>query len=133
MNARELMTSQVTTVAPEDSVLACSQILKEKGFKHLPVVQGGRLVGVVTDRDLKRVSASDATTLEMHELLYLLDKLTVAEVMTKAPVTAVPETPVRELAGLILERGVGCLPIVEGNAVVGIITRNDLIRLLARG
>ena len=132
MKARDIMTRELTTVTPEQSVLECSQILKEKGFKHLPVLERGRVVGVVTDRDLKRVSASDATTLEIHELLYLLDKLIVAKVMTRDVVHIAADASVNDAARMILERKVGCLPVLEGDALVGIITRDDLIALLAK-
>jgi CBS domain-containing protein len=92
----------------------------------------GALVGVVTDRDLKRASASDATTLEVHELLYLLDRLTIEQIMTRKPLVVSPQATVQEAARLVVERKIGCLPVMENGALRGIVTRDDLLGLLAR-
>ena len=133
MIVSEIMTREVVTVNQRQSVLEASRLLRNKGFKHLPVFgDGDKLAGIVTDRDLKRVSASDATTLEMHELLYLLDRLKVAEVMTKEVITVPPGMPVKEAAAIILDKGVGCLPVVEAGSLLGIVTRDDFLRLMVR-
>jgi acetoin utilization protein AcuB len=127
------MTKSPVTIKASDSLLAATRILKEKGFKHLPVLDGnGALVGVVTDRDLKRASASDATTLEVHELLYLLDKLKIEQVMTRKPVSVTTQETVQNAAKLMVEKKIGCLPVVEGGKVAGILTKDDLLRLVAR-
>jgi acetoin utilization protein AcuB len=127
------MTKSPVTIKASDSLLAATRILKEKGFKHLPVLDGnGALVGVVTDRDLKRASASDATTLEVHELLYLLDKLKIEQVMTRKPVSVATQETVQNAAKLMVEKKIGCLPVVEGGKVAGILTKDDLLRLVAR-
>jgi acetoin utilization protein AcuB len=127
------MTKSPITIKASDSLLAATRILKEKGFKHLPVLDGnGALVGVVTDRDLKRASASDATTLEVHELLYLLDKLKIEQVMTRKPVSVASQETVQNAAKLMVEKKIGCLPVVEGGKVAGILTKDDLLRLVAR-
>lgn len=128
-----VMTKSPITIKASDSLLAATRILKEKGFKHLPVLDGnGALVGVVTDRDLKRASASDATTLEVHELLYLLDKLKIEQVMTRKPVSVASQETVQNAAKLMVEKKIGCLPVVEGGKVAGILTKDDLLRLVAR-
>jgi acetoin utilization protein AcuB len=127
------MTKSPVTIKASDSLLAATRILKEKGFKHLPVLDGnGALVGVVTDRDLKRASASDATTLEVHELLYLLDKLKIEQVMTRKPVSVATQETVQNAAKLMVEKKIGCLPVVDGGKVAGILTKDDLLRLVAR-
>jgi acetoin utilization protein AcuB len=127
------MTKSPVTIKASDSLLAATRILKEKGFKHLPVLDGnGALVGVVTDRDLKRASASDATTLEVHELLYLLDKLKIEQVMTRKPVSVTTQETVQNAAQLMVEKKIGCLPVVDGGKVAGILTKDDLLRLVAR-
>lgn len=131
MNIGELMSAHPKTVTPQDSLLDATKILKESGFKHLPVVDNGDLVGVVTDRDLKRASASDATTLEVHELLYLLDKVKVEQIMVRDPVTTQPEDTVESAAKLMIDRKVGCLPVVSGGKLSGIVTKGDLVKLLA--
>lgn len=128
-----VMTKSPVTIKASDSLLAATRILKEKGFKHLPVLDGnGALVGVVTDRDLKRASASDATTLEVHELLYLLDKLKIEQVMTRKPVSVTTQETVQNAAKLMVEKKIGCLPVVDGGKVAGILTKDDLLRLVAR-
>lgn len=128
-----VMTKAPVTVKAGDSLLAATRVLKEKGFKHLPVLDGnGALVGVVTDRDLKRASASDATTLEVHELLYLLDKLKIEQVMTRKPVSVGPQETVQGAAKLMVDKKIGCLPVVDNGKVAGIVTKDDLLRLVAR-
>jgi acetoin utilization protein AcuB len=131
-NIGSVMTKNPVTVKISDSLLAATRILKEKGFKHLPVLDGGgKLAGVVTDRDLKRASASDATTLEVHELLYLLDKVKIEQVMTRKPATIAPADSVQAAAKLMVERKIGCLPVMDGGKVAGIVTKDDLLRMLA--
>jgi acetoin utilization protein AcuB len=128
-----VMSKNVITIKASDSLLAATRTIKEKGFKHLPVVDGnGTLVGVVTDRDLKRASASDATTLEVHELLYLLDKLKIEQIMTRKPVTVTKDESVQGAAKMMADRKIGCLPVVESGKVTGIITKDDFLRLVAR-
>ena len=132
-NVGSIMTANPTTVHADDSLLAATRVLKEKGFKHLPVLDGnGAVVGIVTDRDLKRASASDATTLEVHELLYLLDRVKIEEVMTRKPAAVTPDESVQAAAKLMTDRKIGCLPVLDGHKLVGIVTKDDLLRLVAR-
>lgn len=134
MNISEIMTPNPVTVGQDDPMLAASKILKEKGFKHLPVVNGGgTLVGIITDRDLKRASASNATTLEIHELLYLLEKVKVVDIMTKSPYTVAADSNSGSAAKLMVEHKVGCLPVLDGARLVGILTKDDLLKLLIDG
>jgi acetoin utilization protein AcuB len=106
-------------------------LLKEHGIRRLPVMKNGKLVGIVTDRDLKNASASDATTLEIHELLYLLTKVKVKDIMTKDPITVPPDYTVEETAQVLLESKISGAPVVDENGeVVGIITQSDLFRVL---
>lgn len=134
MNVGEIMSPNPVTISPQDSLLMASKILKEKGFKHLPVVDGkGTLVGVVTDRDLKRASASDATTLEVHELLYLLDKLRIEQIMVRKPQTVTAEESVQTAAKLMVEKKIGCLPVLKDGKLAGIVTNDDVLMLVARG
>ena len=87
-------------------------------------------MGIVTDRDLRQSSPSMATTLEAHELNYLLERLTIKDIMTKNVVTVTSETGLLEAARLLLAHKIGCLPVVEHDHLVGIITRSDMIRAL---
>ena len=134
MEVRTIMSAPAITVSGDEGMLDATRLMKEYKIKHLPVVNSqGELIGVVTDRDLKRASASDATTLEIHELLYLLHKVKVRDVMTKKPLTASANLSASGAADLMVRNKVGCLPVLEGRVVAGIVTKDDLLRLLAKG
>jgi acetoin utilization protein AcuB len=97
----------------------------------LPVMEKGKLAGVVSDRDLKRASASDANTLEGHELVYLLSKIKVKEIMTMDPITVPPYSTLEETARILLENKISGVPVVnDQSTVIGIITRDDLLKVL---
>lgn len=114
-------------------MLWASSLLKQIGIRHLPVLDDReRLVGVVTDRDIKRASPSEATSLDIHEILYLVEKIAVSRVMSREPITVAPDTSVREAAKIMVDRKIGCLPVVSGEKLVGIVTGIDLLRLVAR-
>jgi len=105
--------------------------MKEKDIRMLPVLKRGQLVGVVTDRDLKRASASDATTLDVHELLYLVSKIKVRNIMTKNPITVPQNFTVEETAEVLLRHKISGAPVVDQNGqLVGTITQTDLFRVL---
>ena len=97
----------------------------------LPVMKKGKLVGIVTDRDLKKASASDATTLEIHELLYLLTKIKVKDIMTRDVITVPPNYTVEETAQVLLKNKISGAPVVDADGqLVGTITQTDLFRVL---
>ncbi|WP_179944018.1 CBS domain-containing protein [Pusillimonas noertemannii] len=126
------MSTKVVTIEAGDTLLHATRTMKDNKIKHLPVVdRAGGLVGIVTDRDLKRASASDATTLEVHELLYLLDKVTIDTIMRKDVVTIDKGTPLKQAAQLMVEKSIGCLPVMDGKQLAGIITRTDVLRYFA--
>jgi acetoin utilization protein AcuB len=104
--------------------------MRDNHIRHLPVVTGtGQLVGIITDRDLRQASASDAPHLAAYELTALLEKLTVQEVMTRQVTTVRRHTPVAAAAQLFVEQKFGCLPVVhDDNTLAGIITVTDLLR-----
>ncbi|HLU20462.1 MAG TPA: CBS domain-containing protein [Pusillimonas sp.] len=132
MTIEKAMSSNVVTIAPSNTLVEAVRVMKEKKIKHLPVVDAsGSVVGVVTDRDLKEASASDATTLEVHELLYLLDKVKIDSIMSKNVITIEKGSALKQAAQIMVEKGIGCLPIVEGNKLSGIITRSDILRFFA--
>ena len=125
------MSKNVITVDEDDSMQAAMKLMKENGIRMLPVLKKDKLVGVVTDRDLKRASASDATTLDIHELLYLISKIKVQSVMTKSPVTVPRNYTVEETAEVLLKHKISGAPVVDQNGkVVGVITQTDLFRVL---
>jgi len=125
------MNRNVVTVDAEDSMLDAMKLLKEKNIRRLPVLRKGKLVGIITDRDLKKASPSEATTLEAHELLYLTAKITVKEIMTPNPVTVPFNYTVEEAAAILLDRKISGLPVVDKDGtVVGTITQTDIFRVL---
>jgi len=125
------MSKDVITVDVDDSMHDAVKLLKEKGIRMLPVLKKGKLVGIVTDRDLKRSAASDATTLDVHELLYLVSKIKVASIMTKDPITVPHNFTVEETAEVLLKNKISGAPVVDQNGdVVGMITQTDLFRVL---
>jgi len=122
------MKTDPITVGPGDSFRHAMNLIRQRGIRHLPVVERGRLVGIVTDRDIRQASPSSATSLDMHELHYLLEKLTVRDIMTTTVVTVTPDTPIDEAARLMLHHRIGSLPVLRGADVVGIITETDMLQ-----
>jgi acetoin utilization protein AcuB len=121
------MKANPITVGPQDSFRHAMNLIRQRGIRHLPVVEGGRLVGIVTDRDLRQASPSAATSLEIHELHYLLEKVKIRDIMTSEVVTATPEMPIEEAARLMLTHRIGSLPVLRGTTLVGIITETDIL------
>jgi acetoin utilization protein AcuB len=125
------MNPKVITVDVEDSMLDATRILKEHNIRHLPVLERGKLVGIVTDRDLKRASPSDATSLESHELLYLIANIKVREIMTKNPITVPYNFTIEEAAQILLQAKISGMPVVDKKGdVIGTITQTDLFKVL---
>lgn len=128
MLVSDWMVAEPVTVTPETKLFEAQKTMRDGGFRRLPVVSQGRLVGIVTDRDLREAAPSRATTLSVFELNYLLSRLTVKDVM-KAPVLTVsPDDPVERAALLMNEHKISGLPVVDGTALVGIITITDLLQ-----
>ena len=131
MLVKNWMSKNVVTIDANDAMQDAMRVLKEHGIRMLPVMKKGKLVGIVTDRDLKKASASDATTLEIHELLYLLTKIKVKDIMTRDPIAVPPDYTVEETAQVLLDSKISGAPVVDDyGQVVGIITQTDLFRVL---
>ena len=125
------MNPNVITVDADDSMLDATKLLKEHNIRHLPVLEKGKLVGVITDRDLKRASPSDATALEAHELLYLIATIKVREIMTKNPITVPYNFTIEEAAEILLQAKISGMPVVDKDGdVIGTITQTDLFKVL---
>jgi acetoin utilization protein AcuB len=125
------MNAKVITVDADDSMLDATKLLKEHNIRHLPVLEKGKLVGVITDRDLKRASPSDATTLEAHELLYLIANIKVREIMTRNPITVPYNFTIEEAAEILLQAKISGMPVVDKDGdVIGTITQTDLFKVL---
>jgi acetoin utilization protein AcuB len=131
MLVKDWMSKNVFTIGVDNSMQDATQILKQHHIRILPVVKKDKLVGVITDRDLKRASASDATSLEIHELLYLLMRIKVKEIMTRNPIAVPLDWTVEETAELLLNNKISGAPVVDKkDLVVGVITQTDLFRVL---
>jgi acetoin utilization protein AcuB len=125
------MNPKVVTVDADDSMLDATKLLKEHGIRRLPVLEKGKLVGVVTDRDLKRASPSDATSLEAHELLYLIANIKVREIMTRNPITVPYNYTIEEAAEILLQAKISGMPVTDKDGdVIGMITQTDLFKVL---
>ncbi len=125
------MTADPVTVTPDTSVMKASQLMKENNVRRLPVVdEKGALVGIVSDRDLKEASPSKATTLDVHELYYLLSELKVKDIMSRKVMTIDLDDTVEKAAVIMLEHKITGLPVVEDGKVVGILSQGDVFRVL---
>lgn len=129
MQVKDCMHTHVTTVTPETLVSTADQMMHDQRIRHLPVVTEQHiLVGVLTDRDVRRAAASDAPHMAQHELTYLLDKLRVQDIMTREVVTVRSVTPIEEAGQIFLQKKFNCLPVVrDDNTLEGIITVTDLL------
>lgn len=134
MLIRDWMTKEVITVGPETSMMKASKLMREHKISRIPVVDdSGRLLGIVSDRDLKEASPSKATSLDMHELYYLLSEIKVKDIMTKTPLAVKPSETVEKAAVLMMNNNFGGLPVVdESLKVVGIITDSDVFKVLVQ-
>jgi acetoin utilization protein AcuB len=132
MRIKDMMTKNPITVDSETLVLDAQRIMKENNIRRLPIVDKGKLVGIVTKHDLLEASPSPATSLSVFELNYLLSKMKVKEIMRRNPVTVTPDTPFEEALRLGQEKKIGAFPVVDNGKLVGITTESDIIRFLTR-
>ncbi|HDZ24786.1 MAG: hypothetical protein DRN37_05270 [Thermoplasmata archaeon] len=131
MLVKNWMNKEVFPVSVEDSMADAIALMKKNDAQMLPVMKGSKLVGIITDRDLKKASASDATTLEVHELLYLLSKLKIKAIMSKNPITVPLDFTVEEAAEVLLLNKISGAPVVDHEGrVVGTIDKEALFKVL---
>ena len=131
MLAKNWMSKAVVTIEADDCIQAGMKLLKQHKIRMLPVTKKGKLVGVITDRDIKRASASDATTLSVHELNYILAKVKVKEIMSDRLITVPFDYTVEETADVLLNNKISGVPVVDHDGkIVGTITQTDLFRVL---
>jgi acetoin utilization protein AcuB len=132
MNVESLMTVSPITTSPDMPVLEARQLMVDKRIRHLLVTEGSKLVGIVTDRDIRLNLPSPATSLSVWEINYLLARLTVASVMTKTVISVDSRRDARSAAELMLYHKIGALPVVDGATLIGIITETDLLRAFVK-
>jgi acetoin utilization protein AcuB len=130
MRVKEMMTKNPVTIEPDTLVLDARRIMKEKNIHRLPVVEKGKLIGIVTKHDLLDAAPSPATPVSVHDLNYLLSKMKVKEIMKKNPVTVTPNTPFEDALRVGQEKKIGSFPVVDKGKLVGITTESDIVRFL---
>ena len=129
MFVKQRMTANPITITSQSTIADASELMRVNKFRRLPVVDGGKLVGLVTDRDLREVAPSPATTLSIFELNYLLAKMQIKDIMQKKVITIHPEATVEEAALLLYNHRIGGLVVVDAKgAVCGVITETDIFK-----
>ena len=131
MLVKNRMSQPVITVDPDMPIMEALNMMKTKQIRRLPVVDGkGKLIGIVSNEDLLNAGPSDATSLSVWEINYLVGKITVKKVMTKNVLTINENTPIEEAARIMVDNKVGGLPVMSDNKLVGVITESDLFKIL---
>ena len=129
MLVNELMNRGAVNIDANDSLTEAINLVNRLNIGRLMVMQKGKLVGIVTDRDLRRAAPSNATDLEIHEMRYLLDKVKIKEIMTPNPVTVRQHDTVAHAAKIMNEKKISGLPVVDqANRVIGVLSRSDILR-----
>jgi CBS domain-containing protein len=122
------MMGSPVTLKPEDTLDLANDVIALGRIRHIPVVDDGRLVGILTERDLIGAAASQIFGLKQKSKSALLKSVLIKEVMKKRVVTAAPDTPIKEVARLMAEKKIGCVPVVSAGMVVGLVTTTDILR-----
>jgi acetoin utilization protein AcuB len=131
---REKIKKNPVVIGPDANFFEARDLIHEKGIRHLPVLDKmGRIVGIITDRDIREAAPSDVTLLSVQELNYLLGRLKVSAFMTPKEklITITPDTLIEEAVSLMLDHKIGCLPVLEGDRLYGIFTETDALEFLA--
>jgi CBS domain-containing protein len=128
---REIMETKLVTISASERLSMVEDIMTLGRVRHMPVVQGGRLVGVVSERDLLRASLSVLSEHRDAERRMFLHVVEISRVMSSPPIVIGPDATIREAALLMADRKIGCLPVVEGDALIGLVTETDVLRWVA--
>lgn len=126
----EIMTTEVVTVEPQNSIATAIRLMRQGQLRRLPVVEEGVLVGIVTSGDLRRITGLASILRDPSQDNFLWHHIPVANVMTRDPISLSPDTPIAEAARLLVQLKIGGLPIVADGRLVGIITTSDLLQTL---
>ena len=125
----ERMKHPVISIPPDMPIVDALNLMKRERIRRTPVVKDGKMMGIVSDKDLLNASPSPATSLSVWEMNYLLSKILVKDVMTRKVLTVSEETPLEDAARIMADNKIGGLPVVRGEHVVGIITETDLFKI----
>jgi len=129
MFVKNKMSKPVISISPEMPIADALVLMKKEKIRRAPVIKDGKLVGIVSDKDLLNASPSPVTTLSIWEMNYLLSKITVSEVMTQNVMTVTEDTPVEQAARIMADNKIGGLPVLKEGHCVGIITETDLFKV----
>jgi len=128
MLVKERMSTPVISVASDLPIMEALNLMKREQIRRTPVMKNGKMIGIVSEKDLLNASPSDATSLSVWEVSYLLSRVPVSDVMSKDVLTLAEDTPIEEAARFMVDNKLGGLPVMRGNTVVGLITETDLFK-----
>ncbi len=128
---RDVMSEKIVQISAGDTLSTVEDIMTLGGVRHMPVVRAGKLVGVVSERDLLRASLSNLTEFGTEQRRAFLHVVEIERVMSSPPVVIGPDASVEDAALLMAERRIGCLPVVDGERLLGMITETDILRYFA--
>ncbi|MGC8768499.1 CBS and ACT domain-containing protein [Calditerrivibrio sp.] len=127
MLVKDWMTTELITIEPDDTVLDALHVMRENRLRRIPVAKGKKLLGIITEKDIKTFSPSKASTLDIYEMHNILADTLVKDVMTKNPINVAPDDPIEKAALILRDKRIGGLPVVDENGdLVGIITAIDV-------
>ena len=130
MNVSENMTRNPITCSPDINIYKALDVMDKEGVHRLPVIENGELVGIISEKDIMKASPSGSENASIHKMAYLLSKLVVRDVISTELMTVGPSATVEEATRIMVDNEVSCLPIVQDNHLLGIITKTDMYRLL---
>ena len=129
---REIMTGSPVTLKPEDTLDLANDIISLGRIRHVPVVKDGKLVGLLSERDLMGAAATEIFGLKQKRKSALLKTVLIKDVMKKRVISVKPDTPIKDAAHLMADKKIGCVPIVESGTLVGLLTTTDILRYVER-
>ena len=132
MVVRDIMTTDLTTLSEDEVLLDATLILARGGFRHIPILNDKKLVGIVTDKDVKHYTPSILSGIPPEEYNRLMATTPLSKIMTRNPITIEPGKTVYEAAQILYDHRIGCLPVVESGELKGIITSTDMLNLLLK-
>jgi len=127
MKVRGIMTTEVVTLKVDEELSLASDIMTLARIRHLPIVEGDRLVGIISQRDLFKASLASVIDYDYQVARTHLKTVTIKEIMVKDIVTIAPDATIHEAGRIMLEKKIGCLPVIEDNALVGMVTESDIM------
>ncbi len=134
MLVRDRMTPNPLTITTETSLKEALELVRSKPFRHLPVLdEDGKLAGIVTEKSLVYASPTSASSLSVFEVDYILSRTLIGQIIQGEVITVKPTLPIEEAARVMVDHRIGCLPVVEGDELVGIISDTDIFRVLVEG